>query len=200
VKSNITLEAGIKDSEFRIKNPEFRIKNPEVRIHFQIYIQYHILFFKIGIDMQEKMVYKYFSDDDFLRISKKIREMEKITSGEIRVSLKESKPKFSKKSTQQLAEDQFYRLKMHETRDKTGIIIYLLLKDHKFYILADSGINEKVEQHTWDKVRDEMQSSFKNGDFGKGVLLGIEKVGNILAEHFPIKDDDTNELSNKVVL
>ena len=150
--------------------------------------------------MEEKIIYNYFSDDDFLRISKKIKEMEKITSGEIRVSLKESKPKFSKKSTQQLAEEEFYKLGMHETRDKTGIIIYVLLKEQKFYILADSGINEKVEQSTWDKVRDEMQTFFKNGNFGKGVVIGVEKVGNILAEHFPIKSDDTNELSNKVVL
>ena len=150
--------------------------------------------------MEEKIIYKYFSDDNFLRISKKIKEMEKITSGEIRVSLKESKPKFSKKSTQELAEDEFYKLGMNETRDKTGIIIYVLLEEQKFYILADSGINEKGEQSPWDKVRDEMQNYFKNGNFGKGVVLGVEKVGNILSEHFPIKSDDTNELSNKVVL
>jgi uncharacterized membrane protein len=116
------------------------------------------------------------------------------------VSIKEEKPKFNKKSLRELAEEEFYKLGMDKTRDKTGIIIYMLLNENQFYILADSGINEKVEQSTWDQVRDEMQSSFKRGDFGKGVVLGVEKVGNILAEHFPIKSDDTNELSNKVVL
>ena len=88
---------------------------------------------------------------------------------------------------------------MDETRDKTGILLYLLLKERQFYILADSGINEKVKQETWDKIRDEMQNEFREGEFTKGMLLGIEKVGKTLGQHFPIKPDDTNELSNKVV-
>ncbi|MBL1215502.1 MAG: TPM domain-containing protein [Ignavibacteriae bacterium] len=150
--------------------------------------------------MKESLVYNYFTDDEFLRISNKIKEAEKITSGELRVSIKEERPRFNKKSVRELAEEEFYKLGMDKTRDKTGIIIYMLLNEHQFYILADSGINEKVEESTWDKVRDEMQLNFKNGEFGKGVVLGVEKVGNILAEHFPIKSDDTNELSNKVVL
>ena len=151
--------------------------------------------------MAKKLIYHFFSDDDFLRISNKIKEMEKITAGEIRVAVKEEKPFLkSSKTISDLAEEEFYKLKMNETRDKTGILLYLLLKERQFYILADSGINEKVEKDTWDKVRDEMQTEFRNGHFSEGMLLGIEKVGRILSEHFPIKHDDTNELSNKVVL
>lgn len=151
--------------------------------------------------MHSEILYNFFSDDDFLRISNKIKEMEKITAGEIRVAIKEGKHMFKKnKSVRELAEDEFYNLKMDATRDKTGILLYLLLKERQFYILADSGINEKVSQDTWDKVRDEMQSEFREGQFSKGMILGIEKVGKILGEYFPIKPDDTNELSNKVVL
>ena len=195
MKSNFTLGARIQNTNSKIQKGAVSIQKPLSNLYSLPYFD-----FKIEMNMKEKIIYNYFSDDDFLRISKKIKEMEKITSGEIRVSLKERKPNFSKKSTQQLAEEEFYKLGMNETRDKTGIIIYVLLKEQKFYILADSGINEKVEQSTWDKVRDEMQTHFKIGNFGKGVVIGVEKVGNILAEHFPIKFDDTNELSNKVVL
>lgn len=150
--------------------------------------------------MKSDLLYNFFSDDDFLRISNKIKEMEKITAGEIRVAIKEEKQFLKKnKTARELAEEEFHKLKMDETRDKTGILLYLLLKERQFYILADSGINEKVKQETWDKIRDEMQTEFREGQFAKGMLLGIEKVGKILGEFFPIKVDDTNELSNKVV-
>lgn len=151
--------------------------------------------------MHNKLLYIYFSDDDFLRISNKIQEMEKITSGEIRVSFKETKPVFQKKkSIRDLAEEEFAKLGMTATRDKTGILIFVLLKERQFYILADSGINEKVEQTVWDSVRNNMQEKFKNGDYLSGVLSAVEQVGKILSKHFPIKADDTNELSNKVVI
>lgn len=151
--------------------------------------------------MQKDLVYNYFSDDDFLRISNKISEMEKITSGEIRVSVKEKIP-FLKlnKDLRQLAEEEFFKLGMDKTRDKTGILIYVILEKKKFYILADSGINEKVDPSTWENVKNDMLQLFLKGDFSKGILLGIKKVGEILSKHFPIKADDTNELSNKVIL
>lgn len=151
--------------------------------------------------MPNQLLYHFFDDDDFLIISEKIKEMEKITSGEIRIAVKESAHYFKrKKGIKELAREEFHNLKMDETRDKTGILIYILLASRKFFIAADSGINSKVEQETWDKVRDEMESQFKHGHFLEGVVSAIERVGTILSEYFPIKSDDKNELSNKVVL
>lgn len=151
--------------------------------------------------MNNKTLYTYFTDDDFLAISNKINEMEKITAGEIRVSIKEEKSFLNRnKDVRKLAEEEFHKLKMDNTRDKTGILLYLQLKEKQFYILADTGINEKVEQKTWDDVRNKMQLEFKDGHFLDGILFGIDTVGNILSKFFPIKEDDTNELSNKVAL
>lgn len=151
--------------------------------------------------MSNELLYHFFDDDDFLMISDKIKETEKITSGEVRVAIKESVP-FSrkKKDIKELAQAEFYNLNMNDTRDKTGILIYILLASRQFYIIADEGINSKVEQRTWDDIRDEMQAQFKLGHFLEGVLLAIERIGEVLSKHFPIKSDDTNELSNKVVL
>lgn len=151
--------------------------------------------------MEKNIIYNYFSDDDFLLVSDKIKEMEKMTSGEIRVSMhsKEISAK-EKPDIRNLAQEEFYRLKMQNTRDKTGILIYLNLHLRQFYVVADSGINEKAGQSVWDKVRDEIQKAFVNGQYIKGVLSGIESVGNILSEHFPVKADDTNEISNKVII
>ena len=151
--------------------------------------------------MQNELLYHYFNDDDFLRISHKIKELEKITAGEIRVALKEKKS-FLKRNKQidELAKEEFLSLGMSDTRDRTGILIYVLLGERQFYILSDEGINKKVEQATWDNVRDDIQNEFRKGHYTEGLLKGIEDVGNILGEHFPVKPDDTNELSNKVVI
>lgn len=151
--------------------------------------------------MKNKLIYEFFTDDDFLRISNKIKEAEKNTSGEIRVSIKEKSSLLErKKEIRSLAEKEFYKLNMHSTRDNTGILLYLLLAERKFYILADKGINEKVDQSIWDDVRNQIQKEFREGHFANGILLGIDRVSKILSEHFPVKTDDTNELSNKIIV
>jgi uncharacterized membrane protein len=138
-------------------------------------------------------------DDDLLMISDAISKAEKTTSGEIRVSAREKKPFLKRKKTiDELAKEEFFRLGMDKTRDKTGILIYLLLSHKQFHILADTGINEKVEENTWHKIKDEMQEKFRQGFFREGIILGIEKVGEILSRHFPVKEDDTNELPDTV--
>ncbi len=148
-----------------------------------------------------KILYGFFNDDDFLRISETIKEAESKTAGEIKISIKEKRsPMQKKKSLMELAAEEFKRLNMHNTRDKTGILIYLLLSEKMFYILADEGINAKVEQSVWDAIRDRMGRKFSLGHFAPGIIEGIREVGKVLAEHFPIKPDDTNELSDKVEL
>ncbi len=151
------------------------------------------------MNMKNRLIYHFLSDDDLLRISNRIKEMEKTTAGEICVSLKEKRNFFDRnKSVRSLAEKEFYKLGIHNTKDKTGILIFILLEGRKFYILADSGINDKVDEGTWEEVKNEMQSMFSRGEFNKGILHGVDRVGKILSLHFPIKPGDTNELSNRV--
>jgi uncharacterized membrane protein len=151
--------------------------------------------------MKIQIIYNFFTDDDLLRISNKIKEQEKLTSGEICVSIKETKPFLNRWSDiQSLAEKEFYRLGIHKTRDKTGILIFMLLKERQFYILADEGINNKVDPDTWDTLRNNMKEKFSRGEFCRGIIFGIEEIGKVLSKHFPIKPDDYNELSNKVVI
>lgn len=151
--------------------------------------------------MNKELIYQYFSDDDFLRISSKIKELEKTTAGEICVSIKEKKTFWEKsKNIRDLAISEFIRLGIKKTEEHTGVLVFILLKERQFYVLADDGINLKVPEKTWDIIKDEIQSMFKNGEFCKGVVHGLEHIGKILTEHFPIRPDDVNELSNKVVL
>ncbi|MEE9429519.1 MAG: TPM domain-containing protein [Melioribacteraceae bacterium] len=148
-----------------------------------------------------ELIYHFFDDDEFLRISNTIKDAELQTSGEIRVSLQEHR-KFSERNSSLLllAEKEFYRLNMHQTKDKTGILLLFILEERQFYILADEGIDKVVNTSIWKEVADNMEKDFEHGYFSEGIINGVKKVGDILSEHFPIKSDDKNELTNKVVL
>jgi len=147
------------------------------------------------------LIYHFISDDEMLRISNKIKEVEKTTAGEICVAVKEHVHFLQRnKSVHALAEKEFFRIGIDKTKDKTGILIFILLPKRQFYIMADSGIHKKVPDNTWDSIKDEMQKMFLTGDFSKGIIHGVQRVGKILSEHFPVTPDDTNELSNRVVI
>jgi uncharacterized membrane protein len=149
----------------------------------------------------KQIIYHFVNDDELLRITNKIREYEKLTAGEICVSIKEKKNFLQKRKTVgQLAKHEFARLGIGKTRDETGILIYVILEERQFYILADSAINNKVTENIWHKIKDEMQEYFIKGKFAKGILYGVEETGKVLAEHFPVKPDDKNEISDRVIL
>ena len=149
----------------------------------------------------KQLIYHFVNDDELVRITNKIREYEKLTAGEICVSIKERKSFFQRRRTVgELAKHEFVRLGIGKTRDKTGILIYIILEERQFYILADSAINNKVTENTWHTIKDGMQEFFMKGMFAKGILYGVEETGKVLAEHFPVKPDDTNEIPDRVIL
>ena len=61
-------------------------------------------------------------------------------------------------------------------------------------------IHKKVEQKIWDDIKDKMLTLFSHGDFCKGLIFGVEEIGNILANFFPINPEDKNELSNRITI
>jgi uncharacterized membrane protein len=151
--------------------------------------------------MKPEILYNYFTDDELLRISNKIKAAEKVTSGEIAVSIREHKALTErKKSLRELAEKEFLRLGINKTREGTGVLIFLLLSQRQFYILADDDINKITGEKVWAEIKDIMQEKFVRGEFCKGILFAIDDISKILSEHFPIKPDDKNEISNRVVI
>ena len=87
---------------------------------------------------------------------------------------------------------------MTKTKDRTGILIFLLLEDKKFFILADEGIHTKVKDGAWDTIAHEMSNHFSQKNFRLGMLHGVQSVSAELSKYFPRKNDDTNELPNDV--
>jgi uncharacterized membrane protein len=87
---------------------------------------------------------------------------------------------------------------MHKTKLRNGVLFYLAVKDRKFAILGDAGINAKVPEGFWDNIKDTMLNHFKNGEFARGLSEGIKMTGEQLKKHFPWKSDDVNELSDEI--
>jgi uncharacterized membrane protein len=149
--------------------------------------------------MEKRLIYHFINDDELLRISHKIKETEKKTAGRICVTIREHRHFFNrKKPVKELAQAEFMRLGIGKTPNNAAILIFILLEGRQFYILTDSGIREKVPKNTWGEIKEEMQTMFINGDFCKGILHGIDRVGNILTLLFPAKTDNTNEISDNV--
>ncbi len=93
----------------------------------------------------------------------------------------------------------FYNNKIYETRDRTGILIYISLYEKMVVVIADKGINEKVEKDYWNSVRDIIIKNMKVGNGSKGICDAILFCKDNLEKFFPVKADDTNELSYLII-
>jgi uncharacterized membrane protein len=139
-------------------------------------------------------VANFFKKEEKTQIVQAIKDAEKETSGEIRLHLDLR----CKGVALEQAVKMFEKLKMHETQLRNGTLIYLAVKDHKFAIFGDEGINEIVPDKFWEDVKEEMGELFAKGQFADGVSRGIYLVGEKLKEFFPYQDDDINELSDDI--
>jgi uncharacterized membrane protein len=143
---------------------------------------------------------KYLTKSELEVLSTDIAKAEKNTSGEIRVVVRHRRHwKERKLQLHDIALNEFHRLGMEKTRDRTGVLIMLLLSERKFQIVADEGIHTKVEEGTWERLASSMCNHFKGGKFYQGISETICAVGSELAKHFPRKPDDTDELSNEII-
>lgn len=123
-----------------------------------------------------------------------IRTAESNTSGEIRVHMEATSTKDYFDRTLEV----FHMLKMNNTKDENAVLIYVAVKDKKFVIYGDKGINNVVPNDFWNSTKDIMQNHFKNSNFKQGLVEGILKAGEELKHHFPWQIDDENELSNEI--
>jgi uncharacterized membrane protein len=125
-----------------------------------------------------------------------IRLAELKTSGEIRVHIDkkcDSDP-FEKAVTI------FNKLKMYQTRDRNGVLIYISFSDRKLAIIGDEGINAVVPTYFWESTKNELIFRFKRNEFAQGIIDAVNEAGKQLQQYFPVKSDDKNELSNEITM
>lgn len=139
-------------------------------------------------------VKNFFSEAQKQKITDAITDAERNTSGEIRVHIENE----CKQDVLECAVSSFEKLEMHKTRLRNGVLFYLSVKDHKYAIIGDEGINSIVPKDFWDKIKEHLLKNFKEHKFTEGLCEGIAMAGEQLKMHFPFNKDDVNELPNEI--
>ena len=85
------------------------------------------------------------------------------------------------------------------TTGRTGILIYLSMRERRAEIVADEAITSKVSPDVWGEAMAAMLAELKRGSCGAGVVAAVERVGKVLAEHLPRETDDVNELPDRLI-
>jgi len=136
----------------------------------------------------------FFTHEDKHLITEAIKGAEKDTSGEIRVHIELK----CNEDVLDRAAYIFEKLQMHQTKLRNGVLFYLAIRDKKFAILGDAGINNVTPETFWDDIKETMLSFFRDQKFAEGLGQGIRMAGKELKSHFPYQRNDVNELPDEI--
>jgi uncharacterized membrane protein len=137
--------------------------------------------------------------DALARIEARVAASEQRHSGEIRVVVEAGLPvSYLRRhaTPRDRAVAVFGKLGVWDTERNNGVLIYLLLAEHAIEIVADRGLNRRVDAAEWAQIAASMQGAFQNGDFEGGLLRAVDAVDALLVRHFArqASDGDVNEL------
>ena len=130
------------------------------------------------------------------RIVQAIREGESKTSGEIRVFIQRGKLNADPLVA---AQKKFHQLRMHTTRERNAVLIFVAPRAHKFAVVGDKAIHEKCGDEFWRRIVDGMRVHFQNEKFSHALIEAISEIGKLLAAYFPKTRANANELPDSVV-
>jgi putative membrane protein len=86
------------------------------------------------------------------------------------------------------------------TRARTGVLVYLSVAERRAEIVADAAIDGKVPRETWAEAMAALIAGVRDGRPADGMIAAVDRIGAVLAEHFPRSPDDTNELPDRLIL
>jgi uncharacterized membrane protein len=132
---------------------------------------------------------------DHDKIVSAIAVAEKRTSGQIRVYVSHR----NRVNALESANRRFLKLKMDRTPLRNAVMIFLAPSTHKFAVIGDVAVHAKCGDDFWRGVVAAMEPLLKRGDFTEAIIVGVAKVGDVLAEHFPRLSNNQNDVSDAVV-
>ncbi|TXC67337.1 TPM domain-containing protein [Piscinibacter aquaticus] len=152
--------------------------------------------------LDERDLARALDDATLARIEARVAASEKRHSGEIRVCAEAGLPLsylWRGASARERAVTMFGKLRVWDTAHNNGVLIYLLLAEHRIEIVADRGLNLHVSPSQWQEVMQRMRASFRQGQFEAGLNEAIDAVDALLARHFPLAPGEANpnELSDR---
>jgi uncharacterized membrane protein len=132
-----------------------------------------------------------------------IAEMEKLHGGEIRFAVEAClhfHELMAGRTAGERAAEVFSQLRVWDTDENNGVLIYVLLADRHIEIVADRGYRGLVSDAEWQAVCAHMEQEFRQGRFEAGAVHGIREVSALIARHFRCQPHDRNELSDDPVM
>ena len=139
----------------------------------------------------------FLSHDDMQLVVDAVRKAEQQTSGEVRVYI-ESRCRFV--DPMDRAAEIFFGLRMDETKDRNGVLVYIAMKDRQLAIMGDEGIHQRVGKEFWEKEVAEMLAEFNAEHHAEGIAKVVTEIGEALQTHFPYDGKtDKNELPDDIV-
>lgn len=159
--------------------------------------------------VSEATAQQLLSSDLLQRLEQRVRASEQRHTGEIRVFVETSLPLpylYDKASTPVLVRERaleiFSQLRVWDTANNNGVLIYLLVVEHAIEIVADRGLHLGMDTKAWKYLVEGMTKAFRQGDYERGLTNALEEVSAVLMQHFPLKDGETNpnELPNTPII
>lgn len=146
----------------------------------------------------------HFTAENMQSLSDKIAAAEQGHRGEIRVVVESQLPisvVLAGISPRQRAISYFADLRVWDTEENSGILLYLLLAERKIEIVADRGIAKLVEQTEWNKICQQLHNQLAADLVVEGLSKAITEFGTLLRQHYPITtlENNPNELSNELI-
>jgi hypothetical protein len=132
-----------------------------------------------------------------------IRDSERVHHGELRFAVEAGLNLWlllHGRTPRARAIEMFSQLGVWDTENNSGVLIYVQVVDRRIEIVADRGINARVEQREWEAIARRMETAFRAGRYEGGTLEGIREITMLLARHFPPCDANPDELPNAPVV
>ncbi|MCD6380382.1 hypothetical protein J7M07_08070 [bacterium] len=95
---------------------------------------------------------------------------------------------------------EFYDNGLHKTEAATGVLIFVSLLEHRVIVMADEGINSKVDENFWNKTNDAILHGIDKSSLRDGLIAGIDLTGDCLSEFFPWVEGDRNEIPDRLII
>jgi uncharacterized membrane protein len=137
------------------------------------------------------------------RIERAVTDSEARHGAEIRVVLETGLgllPLLKGQTARQRAEALFASLRVWDTELNNGVLIYLLLADREFEIVADRGVARAIGQDQWEGLCRAMETHFRAGHHEAALLYGIGELGKRLEALYPHRADDADELPDRPLI
>jgi len=148
-------------------------------------------------------VKRAFPPDVLSHIERAIAAGERTHRGQVCFAVEGSLPPLRvlrKLTPRERALEVFGLLRVWDTEENAGVLVYLLLADRDVEIVADRGIDRAVDNTAWQAICARMEAAFRDGRYAEGVTAGIAAISALLARHFPRAGAGANELPDKPVV